>query len=119
MTTQVLQVGRIRITVEVADIAPPVQETSRISQAWINRFLSEVPEGFDTVLGYLARNNPEALFLMGPDAEATARDGFWLTHRCKQRGIKPVKVEACAHLIEQGIFVVNAYPISLLEERLG
>ena len=83
------------------------------------RFLSPCPPGFDTVLGYLAKVNPGLLDLIDRDPSATLRDGYWLCHRAKERDIKTVKVEACPWLRKQGITTVNAYPVELLEERLG
>lgn len=82
-------------------------------------YWSPCAPGWDTVLGYLSKHNPEALALMDEDAEATLRDGYWLTHRCKKLGITPRKVQAPVVLIRQGIFEVNSYPILLLEQRLG
>lgn len=79
----------------------------------------DVPEGWNTVLGYLAETNPEALALMDKDAEATLRDGYWLAARCKRLGIKPIKVTASTILLQQGVWQVNAYPLWLLTERLG
>jgi hypothetical protein len=106
------------IEVEVIDIPPPVAP-SVLSPGWISRFKSPVPPGWNTVLGYLAETNPEALFLMDPDAEATQRDGWWLTNQCRRECIVPIKVQAPAHLLQQGIFTVNAYPLRLLQQRLG
>lgn len=84
------------------------------------RYLSpDLPAGYDTVLGYLAKTNPEALAIMDKEAEATLRDGWMLTAVAKSQGIKPVKVRACQFLEAQGIFEVNAYPVHLLKQRLG
>lgn len=76
-----------------------------------------LPLGFDTVLGWLAKNDPVVLSMMDETPEATARDGFWLCHRCKALGIKPVKVPASAFLVRMGLFDVNSYPVELLAER--
>lgn len=54
---------------------------------------------------------------MDATAEATIRDGWWLTHRCRERGIEPLKVRVCPWLARQGIFEVNAYPVDLLRRR--
>lgn len=83
-------------------------------------FLSPIPTQYtdhDTVLGYLARHQPYVLDLMDPKAEVTARDGFWLTHRCREQGFRPLKVPAPLFLAEQGIEHVNAYPVTLLRQR--
>ncbi|MER8418759.1 hypothetical protein [Mesorhizobium sp. M1329] len=79
----------------------------------------EVPAGYDTVLNYLARTNPEALDLMGDPVADTQRDGFWLKHQASRRDLQITSVEAPAPLKEVGIEMVNAYPIELLRERLG
>lgn len=79
----------------------------------------DCPEGYETVVGYLARFNPWAIRCGLADPEATQRDGFWLKHRSSERGIAVVKVKAPAAFAADGIEHVNAYPVSLLQERLG
>jgi hypothetical protein len=79
-------------------------------------FTSDCPAGYDTVLGYMARKNPVALGLIEDYAEGTRRDGFWLAARA---GDRAVKVEAPKVLQEQGIYRVNAYPVELLQRRMG
>lgn len=81
------------------------------------RFLSPCPPGYDTVLGYLAKHDPIVLELLDRDPDATKRDGYWLMHRARERGLEVVKVEACPWLRQNGIKMVNAYPQSLLAER--
>jgi hypothetical protein len=76
-----------------------------------------VPAGFDTVLGFLARHDPQVLAAMDDTAEATQRDGFWLRWRCSERFILPLRVKAPPVLRAQGIERVNAYPVALLAER--
>lgn len=84
------------------------------------RYITDtLPQGFDTVLGYTAKHMPEALVYDADVPECTQRDGFWLKHRCRERGHDVVKVRAPAVLQEQGIETVNAYPVRLLAERLG
>lgn len=85
----------------------------------VDPYRSPCPTGWDTVIGYLAETNPEALLLMDEDAEATLRDGYWLTNRCRRMGVNPIKVPAPGVLVKQGVFVVNAYPVELLKQRLG
>ncbi|PCD76768.1 hypothetical protein [Pseudothioclava arenosa] len=77
-----------------------------------------VPEGYETVIGYYARHNPWALAMQLDDPEATLRDGFWCKHRANERGIAVVKVPAPEIFRSQGIEQVNAYPLSLLRERM-
>jgi hypothetical protein len=43
-----------------------------------------VPDGYDTVLGFLARHHPDALECFDyTDPATTQRDGWWLSHRCQ------------------------------------
>jgi hypothetical protein len=83
------------------------------------RYLSPCPRGYDTVLGYLAKNYPERLAIMDQTADATMRDGWWLRGECLRQDIAPVKVKAPAFLREQGIEEVNAYPYALLHHRFS
>ncbi|WP_406646750.1 hypothetical protein QEZ52_20595 [Aliisedimentitalea scapharcae] len=53
------------------------------------------------------------------DPEGTKRDGFWLMHRCRERGITPVKVAALVSFCGTGIEQVNASPVALLQKRMG
>jgi hypothetical protein len=78
-----------------------------------------VPEGYDTVVGYLSQYETRIWELMDHFAEATQRDGFWLMHRARERNLNVYRVQACPWLIRQGIFQVNAYPLSLLRERFS
>lgn len=78
---------------------------------------SLIPDGWYTVISYLARHNPEMLALLDHPAEDTQRDGFWLNHQCKQRGIRPTKVVAPKVLQELGVHHVNIYPVDLLRQR--
>lgn len=89
-----------------------------VEHAWA--ITPKVPPGYDTVLGYLAKNHPDVLDSFDySDPEVTQRDGFWLTHRCKERGISPFYVDAPACFAGKGITHVNAYPIAVLAERWG
>lgn len=98
----------------------PWVEAPGITDTFRGTFVSvDLPVGYDTVLGYLARVNPWALQADLWDPEATKRDGFWCKHRACERGIRVVKVEASEVLQDQGIYEVNAYPVSLLSERMG
>lgn len=78
-----------------------------------------VPPGYDTILGYLATTSPEMLELMEEPVADTCRDGWWLRHRCRERGDEPIKVMAPRVCQDRGIEVVNAYPLDLLERRFG
>lgn len=85
-------------------------------------YLSPIPlEGYDTVLGFLAKHDPETLELMDDpefNPEATARDGWWLTHQFRRRySGEPPKTSSPPVLRSVGIHEVNMYPVSLLKER--
>jgi hypothetical protein len=76
-----------------------------------------VPEGRDTVLGYLAKHHPEMLELIDYDVpEATARDGFWLAHRAHEQA---VFCPAPPVLRAKGIMRVRAWTVALLSQRFG
>lgn len=78
-----------------------------------------VPEGYETVVGYLSQYETRVWELMDHYAEATQRDGWWLMHKARERKLNVFKVQACPWLVRQGIFEVNAYPIALLIERFS
>ena len=78
-----------------------------------------LPRGFETVLGYLAKRAPRLLELMEPKADSTLRDGFWLKRQSERRGYHVPKVRAPKFLRDQGIQTVNAYRLELLAERFG
>ncbi|MER9561018.1 hypothetical protein [Mesorhizobium sp. M0571] len=78
----------------------------------------DVPDGYDTVLGYFSKNMPGAFELMDDPITGTLRDGHWLTHQASRRGIGIIKVPAPEPLVEIGINELNAYPVSLLQERI-
>lgn len=80
-------------------------------------YLSPVPCGYDTVLGYLAKSDPELLAYLIDRPEDTLRDGFKLSHWCRREGWTIHKVDASPWLRRQGILQVNAYPVELLQRR--
>lgn len=82
-------------------------------------YLTACPEGYDTVVGWLSVNRPDVIVTLGDAPACTQRDGFWLMHRCRERGIPEVWVRAPKVLADQGIDKVRAYPADLLAERLG
>ncbi|MER8422453.1 hypothetical protein [Mesorhizobium sp. M0598] len=95
--------------------APPVQAEIPASP-WDS---PNVPNEYDTVLGYFSKMLPSAFDMMSEPVADTQRDGFWLTHQAARRGIKVVKVAAPEALIDSGITELNAYPVSLLAERIA
>jgi hypothetical protein len=77
--------------------------------------------GFDTVLSYLAKTNPEALALISDPIHETVIDGKRLAESARKRGLPIIKVAAPAHIKARypKIAYVNAYPVHLLAEHLG
>lgn len=75
----------------------------------------DVPFGFQTVVGRMAeRGLLDGGSLIVPTATSTQRDGFW----CKARSQSYCKVEAPQKLRDMGIREVNAYPISVVDDRI-
>lgn len=77
--------------------------------------------GFDTVLSYLSKTNPEALDLILDPVFDTISDGLNLSRRARCRGIPILKVSAPAHIKARypKVSHVNAYPTHLLAEYFG
>jgi hypothetical protein len=79
-----------------------------------------LPEDFDTVLGWLSRHRPDLIEGSVLDImEATVRDGWWLCHRVRERDYPKVYVKACPAALENGIERLNAYPNYLIAERFA
>lgn len=82
-------------------------------------YITDIPvEGYDTVLGYLAKNQSEALEIMGEPVWNTRQDDFWLLARCHAHGLEPLEVDAPEAMRVFGYPKAYAYPIDLLEKRL-
>jgi len=78
-----------------------------------------MPAGYDTVLGYFSKTLPSAFDMMSEPVADTQRDGFWCTHQAARRGIPIIKVVAPTALADTGITELNAYPVTLLAERIA
>lgn len=78
-----------------------------------------LPKGYDTILGYIAKNFPDRITTLGEEAmvASTLRDGFWCKNECRRRSLAPIKVKAPVAAAEDGIETVNAYPIEVLQAR--
>lgn len=102
-----------------AEIAELERYRANCAVAFQDCITPTVPEGYDTVLGWLAKHHPDVLVLMGDvaDPQATVRDGWKLAHWCKRFGLPVLWVEAPPVLRERGIERVRAYPVSLLAKR--
>lgn len=107
--------NRIALALENKVIAAPGVSAEVPSNPYSS---PNVPEGFDTVLGYFSKYMPGAFDLMDDPVTGTLRDGHWLTHQASRRGIGIIKVPAPQTLMEMGISELNAYPVELLEERI-
>lgn len=77
--------------------------------------------GYDTILSYLAKTNPEALDLMVNPVHETIIDGIRLSKRLHTRGISTIKVAACEHMKRRfpKAKYVNAYPTNELADYFG
>lgn len=77
----------------------------------------DLPEGYQTVVGRMAeRDLLDGGSLIIPTAQSTQRDGFW----CKARvpPYKIIKVEAPEKLQDMGLTLINAYPTSVVDDRI-
>ncbi|PLP55567.1 hypothetical protein CYK37_30220 [Mesorhizobium loti] len=79
----------------------------------------DVPDGYDTVLGYLQKTHPEVLDLIDEPISGTQRDGAWLQSQAFSRKLGTVTVEAPQAAKEAGLVTMRAYPLALLEERFN
>jgi hypothetical protein len=105
-----------RATAALAELEQAMART--VSLRFADCMSPNVPGGYDTVLGYLAKHHPDVLDQFDyTDPQATQRDGFWLSHRVRKRGGLPVQVMAPMCLRRAGIETVNAYPLDLLAKR--
>ena len=86
-----------------------------------NSFITDearLPYGYNTVVGYLAKHDPDQLRTLRDPVNDTSRDGFWCKARTKRKGYRVIKVQAPPALVARGITELNAYPNSVLAERL-
>lgn len=76
---------------------------------------------YDTILGFLSKQDQFLIDMMEDPIKDTQRDGFWCMHRCRERGIQSIKVPAPKAVTDMypAIETINAYPIALLKERFG
>lgn len=78
-------------------------------------------EGFDTILSYLARTNPEAFELLDDPVHGTITDGIMVSNYARKRGLPVLRVAAPAYIRRRypKAKTVNAYPTHLLVEIYG
>lgn len=77
--------------------------------------------GFDTILSYLSRTNPEAFDLIDEPVHGTITDGLRAAHLARSRGIPVLRVVAPPHIQRRfpKAKTVNAYPTWFLDEFYG
>jgi hypothetical protein len=80
----------------------------------LQRFMSAVPAGYDTVFGFLAKHYPDVLTFMDETVDATEADERTLATWCREKGLATVEVKAPPSLHEAGVERVTAYPLTLL-----
>lgn len=68
----------------------------------------EVPKGYTNILEYYERTNPEAFSLLYDPEEDLREDERWIAEQCGNLGLR---------VIDNGS--VRAYPIELIQKRLG
>ncbi len=84
------------------------------------KFLSPCPEGYDTILGYLAKHFPAQCSDMERPAAETVKDGKWLTAKARQYPARVIIVVPAPWVLEDiGVREVNAYPVDMLRDHLG
>jgi hypothetical protein len=76
------------------------------------------PIGYDTVLGYLAKNDPLTLSFMEQTPEETEPDDIWLKRECDRLNMRYVEVPSCPWLARQGVFTSLSFPVAILSKRL-
>lgn len=79
----------------------------------------KLPYGYDTIVGYLAKNDPDQLRSLRDPVNDTSRDGFACKHKAERQGYSVYKVSAPSALVARGITELNAYPEHILKMRLA
>ena len=77
--------------------------------------------GYDTILSYIAKTNPEAMELIDDPVHGTVCDGLAVSNYLRERGVPILKVAPCAHIKRRypKVEYVNAYPTSELAAYFG
>lgn len=109
--------GLERAALELQEVITATRYRPRLPD--VTRYLSKVRDGYDTVLGYMAKNHPHELDGM-IDA---VKDTIDLCRACSRitftRREDTFVVEACEVLQYAGITAVQSYPVSVIEEALN
>lgn len=117
-----LQVLRDQLTDALAIIDDMQRNACEVAPAVLSRHADaiscDVPAGWDTVLGYLAKVHPDVLDSFDYSVpEATVRDGWKLSHMARKRGYAERYAVAPMVLQRAGVLAVRMYPVSLLAQR--
>ena len=80
----------------------------------LNKFLSPCPPGYDTVLGYLAKHQPDTVLGMTDPVSGTINDGRRMRDMAARLGAQVIKVPASVAVASVGADSVNAYPTEIL-----
>lgn len=100
---------------QVYDASGKPEAASLPRDARITLYASpDLPDGYNTVLGYLAITADSRL---SDDPKDTQRDGYWLATQCRRLDYEIVRVRACHAMAGKGVETVNAYPVHMLRER--
>lgn len=113
-TSNLLEQFAKLMPIEYARWAPKQQPTRDLS-----RFSTVCPPGYDTIVGWVAKNRYDIVENLGTAAWLHSRDGFWIANRTRNKGKAVEKVVAPPVLREQGIEQVNAYPVEVIAERFA
>ncbi|MEJ5084964.1 MULTISPECIES: hypothetical protein [Brucella] len=77
-----------------------------------------VPEGYQTVLGYMFDQNPGIFTFVKNPKNAWKVEEAWLQAEAARRGLKLPRVRSPKYLSELGQSECWAYPLELLREKL-
>ena len=80
-------------------------------------YASECPPGYDTILGYISKQNPETLDLLKDLFYDTRADAWRLRHMCQRDGLQIHSVEAPEIAHEDGQTSLPAFPVELLRRK--
>ncbi len=80
-------------------------------------YSSECPAGYDTILGYISKQNPEALDLFKDPFFDTRADAWKLRNQCQRDGLQVHTVDAPEIAHGDGITSLPAFPVELLRRK--
>lgn len=85
----------------------------------VDDFCSIDAPQYDTVLGFLAKNDPICLDLMNDPIHDTVIDGRTLSNMSRKRGLPVIKVAAPVHITSRypKVTHLNAYDVTILADH--